>query len=309
MPYGTFRRGLSVFAIALLIAGSADAKSHNKATQSHQEAKQDDRGTEKNPVFIKTVAPEKSEQSSAKEEQDRQRKEAMDQRLLDLTENLVWVGVLQWFIFFLQLIAFVVQACYLRRTVGEMKIGTKATIKAANAAKQSADIAEKSLNDLERPHIFIEDIRASVVSVDGNKKLVNLGGEIIYKLVNHGRTPAILIEICHKISITKNADDGTKIFPTPIDAAAEKGNGVSMGMAVGGGKDGLFSIAILDSANRAIIASINDGTKSLYMHGFVRYIDIFKKRRIIGYCSVMDSKDCAFALVGDERHCYARDEN
>ncbi|TIS89699.1 hypothetical protein [Mesorhizobium sp.] len=72
------------------------------------------------------------------------------------------------------------------------------TRKATNAAVRSSEIAERMLLDVERPHLFIENVGAYVALSDEWFDLPEDKipmPEVNYTIKNYGRTPAIVIEI------------------------------------------------------------------------------------------------------------------
>jgi hypothetical protein len=72
------------------------------------------------------------------------------------------------------------------------------TRKATNAAVRSSEIAERMLLDVERPHLFIENVGAYVALLqewfDLPEDKIPMP-EVNYTIKNYGRTPAIVIEI------------------------------------------------------------------------------------------------------------------
>ena len=90
-----------------------------------QPSSDDQRGTEKFPIFVKVLPPEKTEQESAQAREDRDTKAAEDQQLVTYSWVLDIVTGILAIIGFLQLGTFTYQAIQLRRTVASMEAQSK----------------------------------------------------------------------------------------------------------------------------------------------------------------------------------------
>lgn len=142
---------------------------------THQKPYQIQHGTEQFPFIVKTVQPPKS-----KEEADRDADERNDRKALNkFTFWLAIVGTLQFIVLGLQI-------HFLCKTL-------RSTEKAANAAKTSAEVAEKALTMVERPYVFVSCV--SEFQFDSEK-----GYFVTYEVSNHGRTPADIDTIQAMIS-------------------------------------------------------------------------------------------------------------
>jgi len=117
-----------------------------------------------------------SEQKSSNEGADEARavaaaKYSIDERLATYT---MWLAI---FTALLVLVA-IFQIGFLVRT-------DKTSTAAANAAKQSADVAERTFTELERPYIFVDTPKFIPSPIEGALN-------VQYILKNYGRTPAIV---------------------------------------------------------------------------------------------------------------------
>jgi hypothetical protein len=114
---------------------------------------------------------------------------------VEYTGYQVLIGIVTFFIFLLQLIAFSLQACYMKRTVVEMRKTTHATIRATRAAGKSAD----AVVAVERARFFIvlerHNLSLLIKAVRDNGHLPP--GENVnftFSFKNYGKTPGILKE-------------------------------------------------------------------------------------------------------------------
>ncbi|MDB0544650.1 hypothetical protein LBW62_25775, partial [Ralstonia solanacearum] len=102
-------------------------------------------GTEEAPLFVKIEPTIKSPAEIDQDVKERADKLAGDQKNADINRQLVWVGVLQFVVFFLQLVVFGFQAYKLQQTVkasaeqaSDMKASIRESARAADAMEQVA---------------------------------------------------------------------------------------------------------------------------------------------------------------------------
>jgi hypothetical protein len=89
-----------------------------------------------------------------------------------------------------------------------MRKGVEDATTAANAARKSAEIAEKTLTELERPHLFIENIKLDhdflrEWSQLDDEELKKISVTARWDIVNYGRSPAIIRQTSSGIYIGK----------------------------------------------------------------------------------------------------------
>lgn len=172
------------------------------------------------------------------------------------------------------------------------------------AATRAAKAAEGALTDLERPHVFVEVVKAGLrTESDGSYSLA--GARFEHKCVNYGRTPAALTEYHFEILAPKA---GT--FPVPIDPTLVRGRELPNGCVaserkpyVEGDRASLtYPVKLLDAGASE--------TYSIFFLGYIRYRDmIFGARYISGFCFVYDWGGGKFVRRGDnERYNYNRIE-
>jgi hypothetical protein len=114
-------------------------KNSQQVTDNHQ------RGSEQFHVIVKITTPEKSKEEAGRDTKEKEEKSGNENRLVIFTSCLAVIGLVQ-------ALVFGYQAVCLSNTV-------KATKEAADAANKSAIASEKttkSIEDSERPYIFIK---------------------------------------------------------------------------------------------------------------------------------------------------------
>ena len=110
----------------------------------------------------------------------------------------------------LQLVAMGFQVWFLRDTL-------RATARAAEAAKQSAEVANKSLVTLERPYIFPDSIVPEIADrMGGSPTIEDQPPSVAFTLKNHGRSPGVLVEL--KAQLELLADNANPPFIPTIPA-------------------------------------------------------------------------------------------
>jgi hypothetical protein len=195
------------FAIALLLIGVTLSESHaqrNKRGQDTPQAAkqggaQDQRGTEKVPLIVKTVPAEKSdaETKADKEKEDEHRYN--ETWLTKYTELLAWftlglvgVGIGQAVMFFVQL-------RYMRRGMRDAEQAACAALKSAQAAETQARIAERALVASERAWVSV-DVRINSDLTFDSQGSARIG--FSFTLNNVGRSPATRVQVHSKMFIT-----------------------------------------------------------------------------------------------------------
>lgn len=202
-------------ALAFLAACASDSwgesknrPSGNETPKTEQAAKADQRGTPNQPLSVNVVPTDEQKEDTKKKDTEAAVKAADDKRLVEYTGYQVLIGIVTFFIFVLQLIAFSLQAGYMRRTVVEMRHTTHATIRAARASQKAAIAADLSANAIivvERAYVYpiivahgaIEEcIKTALVYYEGDPTKDDVPApvtaEITFKFKNFGKTPAIL---------------------------------------------------------------------------------------------------------------------
>jgi hypothetical protein len=184
----------------------------------------------------------------------------------------------------------------------DMQASISVADKAANAAKQSADVAEQALYGTEAPFIFI-----IIESTDGNAIVtvtspqgVKYPEHVSYMLHNYGRSPAIIREIY----IACIASDAM-LDPCPFPPLQSN---LFQSEIVGSGESS-------QSKPLPQIASFlpNDGKSHpgavVIVCGQVRYADVFGNQYLSGFSYAFNSYFNRFHAVGGANHNYRRKLN
>ncbi|MDE2285878.1 MAG: hypothetical protein KGK33_14805 [Hyphomicrobiales bacterium] len=211
-----------ILGLALSLALISDSVAQSpQQTPVNQTPKTDDRpashqrGTPNQPLTVKVVPTPEQKADAEKETAGAKLNAADDEKLIKYTGDLVLVGIVQFCVFVLQLVAFIIQACYLRRSVVEMRRTTHATIRATRAAQKSAD----ALFAAERARFFIVIDKHDLNYLTGvietsvtpplqeNAHVPGANFNIRYRFRNYGKTPGIIKEVAiHSMIATDPID-------------------------------------------------------------------------------------------------------
>jgi len=286
MTASTFRQLLAFLLTCITLCAALAAPKHAAAPAgaiaSASLQLPDLRGTNEHPILVE-VAPDKD-------------KEADDHTLTDWTVKLgkatvalVVVGALQLVLVGFQL--------YL------MFVGSKDTRIAAEAARTSANVAEKALYDLERPFVVVDIPSPGLGTYAGGAEGLNLLRETMVLAVNnYGRTPATLTELFFKPEVTDFGSDVMALHPE-----AMRGVTLPSGVLAVAGKPFEESF---DFKNWEMSFSngIANNQKWVWVRGFVRYKDVFNKQFVSGFALVFDPFKREFVRKGGDLYNYTREE-
>lgn len=187
------KKAVLVLTIATISFFWMDAESHSRhhprrnqtQTQTQKPEKKssnDQRGTEQSPLIIKQIPSETSEAERAQKTKADEEKAELDRKLVKFNGDLAYYTWILAIVAIFQFISIFVQAIVFILTL-------RATVRAANAAKDSAD----ALPAIERAYVFV------VPKIDPD--ILSSGGFMVhYYFVNHGKTPAVIdgIEVHYK---------------------------------------------------------------------------------------------------------------
>jgi len=200
----------------LLLMGVAFAQSQNapaakEAPKAATSPAQEQRGTKDNPLTVNVVPTAEQKANTETKDAEAKIKAADDKKLIEYTRDQVLIGIVTFFIFLLQLIAFITQACYMRRSFNEMRRTTKATIRTARAAQKSADVAEAALTVAERPYLVPNEPKMKVWRYGPSGMPPSTPpeyvGTIEYGVFNMGRTIAFLKEVTVRLIFVETLPD------------------------------------------------------------------------------------------------------
>lgn len=170
------------------------------------------------------------------------------------------------------------------------------------ANNRSAKIAERALTDLEAPFVSIK-INNTGLTITGNNVSF---GMLRWCAVNHGRSPATIVEIFDAV---RTVEIG-RGYPPIIDLAEAKGDRMPYGVLAPPNKESeefpfLAVASLIDEANRN---GLPFSQIIPFFVGYVRYKDILQNRYIVGFCFMFDRNGNRWILSGDEKYNYCRKE-
>jgi hypothetical protein len=287
-----------VIALALSPAFAADSWGQSKQSSpkaSQQKATQQDRGTETSPAVAKIIPTEKPKDELEAEKT----KQESDRQLVKLTGDLANYTKL----------LFVATAALFIATAGLVFLSfdqSRDTRRSIRAAEDSARIAERALTEMERPFVGIEIIesgfKAELVAEDDY--YVTLEDNLTFRYVNHGRSPATVIETSDKFEICT-----AKNLPDPVDPNA-LGNQVPFGVILGanGGTSPPSTREQSKGIDKQDFMRVTSGDDNLIFMGFVRFRDIFNRTHVTGFCLRLSRSDARFYFAGDHRYNYTYTE-
>jgi hypothetical protein len=160
---------------------------------SQQNTTADKRGTDYSPLVVKVLPTPNVKEESEYHAVEIKEKSANERRLVIFTALIFCVGVVQTIVFGLQ-------AHRLRQTIDEMKIATDATIKAANAAKESADAAVKTAMPVLFP--WITDMTRLHPLTASDSEITHTAN-IFIGFDNFGKTPGMIRQVRAELFLTE----------------------------------------------------------------------------------------------------------
>ncbi len=183
----------------------------------------------------------------------------------------------------------------------------------ANAAKAAAE----SLPILERAYLFFDKVTdigfefiPSVIGqnlygdIHGPDICVPKGGGLGFDVVNRGRTPAVITEVMGKSAFLQRF--GTDL-PPPIDVATERGDRSPPHVSVG--ITAPLGLHCFPDFRNPLMTATQADEQRLFVLGYVRYTDIFRKRHRIGFCLQYVPSVPTFGVIGEDGYNYTTDED
>jgi len=185
-------------------------------------------------------------------------------------------------------------------------------LRSVKAAENSARIAERALIELEQPLISFS-VKHTGLRIDGKGEIVPIGPLVSF-FENIGRTPAVLIEHCDQVLVVSRKDE----LPQAIDPAAP---------TIGQMHHTIFPVGVIVGPRLNYTVKENMARKPLadhlwygfsehsnardhlFIHGFMRYGDIFGGTYLMGYCAIFDLIGNRFVRMGGAQHNYIHKED
>ena len=242
-----------------------------KSGQTQQPSATDQRGTQQSPIVVKVLPTPKTNEEAIQEAKERNEKEALDRRITDATDNIVYFSKILAAVAVLQFLALIFQAWILRRTVNTSRASERAYVTMSHEA----------------PGVVFETEGLFYLTI---------------KIKNYGRTPAKVTDTLLKPVILP---PGEKLPPKPNYIRDRENLESPKAFLV---RDDYFIVTEYFDTKEQILA-IQDGTAILYLIGYVDYVDAFDKRHRGGYARkyVLFDKINNLKLLPDSAYTYDRE--
>jgi hypothetical protein len=169
--------------------------------------------------------------------------------------------------------------------------------------QQSARIAERALTDLEAPVIGLKIVDTGLLVIrSGDEISVSERRDaLVYRFVNYGRTPAILLNRKDKLQVCKKGDLPTREW------AADRNKTYPYGVLIGPGKKSDTSRRLFkEYTSEDEMLGVIDGGNTLFLIGILQYRDVFKKNFEMGFCAAFNREAGRFLMEGYEAYNYCR---
>lgn len=244
------------------------------ATPASQEQQQEPKAQQPNPAESPVVSPPvivPQQQQIEPPPTPRPAENASEQNQQSPPDWITWASGLSNIVIALVTIALAYVAW---KQAGYMRDGLTETCKAAEAAKKSADVAEKSLQS-QRAQLMTSAWRISNIEA-GKTPLVN------FTITNKGALPATLVQIAVRFLIERSLPE----IP-PGGSPQYTSSFMEAGFLVvpGQGYNRKVKCWVLSPEE---VESIENGTKKLWFLGAIKFIDGLDKQRILRMCMVYD---------------------
>lgn len=221
-------------------------------------SQQGERGTEKNPIFVKGIPATKTQQEEAEDREERNKKTLLDLDLNSSTKLQAIFTVVLAVVAIFQIILFWYQLSLMKDTLEVSKASADAALEQAKAITQS-----------ERAYVFAKVI----IEQRSDDVDMILKYRTVFK--NHGKTPANIISL--------DSDGYAIIRPNDIKNIARHETTwvYPDGLVIAGGASWSGTKPVLINQG---VAELTEGQKGFYCFGFIRYRDVFGNHWETGYC-------------------------
>ncbi|MGA7674664.1 MAG: hypothetical protein WCA78_06405 [Rhizomicrobium sp.] len=265
---------LTNFASDVVLAYPSHSQSkHERLAQDAQAGDNEKRNTDALPALVQVVNAPKNEEKIDAYAAEQERKTSDTDTLHIAWVALILTGV-QAFIFLLTLIF---------------------SIRAANAAKKAADVADRALTDLETPFLypviksgtFKEDFEPFVLYDNPASPDIFVTPTVSFKIKNYGRTPALLRSVAARFEYLTEmpAEPRTDVYADyavepVLEAAQETSTTIKKFTTV--------------PVNKAAYKGLKDGDCHLFLYGEMIFADIFRADYTQTFCLAWDFRTKGF---------------
>jgi hypothetical protein len=172
------------------------------------------------------------------------------------------------------------------------------------ATRRSAGVAERALTELESPFIGLKITEPRIAAIWRGPEAYEIRktyNGLTFCFVNHGRTPAVLLESEDKLQICPDKE-------SPLLQWQPKYKSVySYGVLIGPEKESADSFRLFDDFfDRDEFMTFSDGDRRLFLVGRLKYRDIFNGNFEMGFCAVFDHHRSRFMMEGGDAYNYCR---
>jgi hypothetical protein len=292
------------FCLALVADSSAQSRGQTRKEnpKTQQSAKPDQRGSQEHPLAVNVIPTAEQKADTEKKDREAAIKAADDHKSIEYAWYQILIGILTFCIFILQLVAFGLQARYMRRTVIEMRRTTHATIRSTRAAQSSANAAilnAEALIGAERARLFViidwNNLREALMGAHLHPTMVGSQlsprPELSFFIKNTGRTAAILTEVSYQLIQRVDGAGWTHIaIDTIVDPVIEGGQ-----RSAGSTPCPSESLLKIEDGIAAI-----DGSRPLFFYGYVLFRTVLKRN--YKYFWRYQYRGQRFVLVYEKEH-------
>ena len=250
---------VSILMLVLAVDPSLDAQpGPTPGNRTNAQRGNENQAAAQPPINITVTTPQPSTEDAKREEDRRNREVAADEDIRDFTRALTMLTIVQAFITFVALMF---------------------TIRAANAAKRSADIATEALHITERADVVIDRINAESI---GGELLHDTTVEVCFK--NRGRTRATNVTFEGTLGIPGGTMLPKEVAPPVVVASGDE-------------VPFRFKRQLSTYIPASALAGINAGKHILRITGRLHYDDVFKQPHTIDFEGVWNRERTVFEVT------------
>jgi len=261
-----------VLGLTLLLFGFAQSEP-TQDQKAKKETRQDQRGTEKQPLVIKGIPSIKTDAEAGEEREHRERQVSIGSRVSDALKGIekeserttILTGLL-FVVALLQACFFVWQLLMIRASAADTKTLALAAQSSADAAKTQAEALMAS----ERAYVRMSHMPPGLhIEPDGY-------AWVVQQLKNVGRTPARITDVILNTMTSANQSP-QKVPSYEINPNRE----IKQGFLAQG--EEIFGTSNLIKWDSEMLRQIASGAKHVWLLGYVDYIDHFRGHHRAGY--------------------------
>jgi hypothetical protein len=158
----------------------------------------------------------------------------------------------------------------------------------------------------ERPFVFVKVTKPGLKFAENGMIIPETDGRLQFEFVNYGRTPALLEEFMEAYPVVEGITDA----PVPVDPMKSRGRMLPVGTVAATGAPYTLRTKLFTQAPdiRKMLDKDAWKLRRIFFQGFIRYSDAFGNYYITGFLEAFSPIHGEWALRGDEKHNYSRQE-